>query len=234
MNELLHRLIGRARGASSPASLRIEPLLAPQYAGVPRSGIHFEEIATHDHAHEQSHHAPASPEMTVRPPRLARIDEAGETNAARSEFRGVPEAPVAPSPPTLIERVQWPQRTRATRTDAAPPGQQPSRADDAAVPARDHVEERTTLPAAMATPTAPSPSRAARRADQRGSESAHATSVAGAQSAALSETTQTFTFSIGHVEVRHAPPPVATPRRSAFRPSVSLDAFLGRRGSDKR
>lgn len=82
----------------------------------------------------------------------------------------------------------------------------------------------TILPAQKA----PKPARAT-------AEPSQPAQAAARQTPAIEEHTQTITISIGRVEVRNTPPPAPAPsRRPAFKPGMSLDAFLGRGRSDER
>jgi hypothetical protein len=237
VTDLLHRLIWRARGAPAAASLRIEPLLSPRYAGTAEGIARVDGIDARVAARSDT--APAAPAAPSQPALAAGADGAratpagpvaGAADAARAASGG--PAPHAPQPPaTPVGRgQQWIGHAAPPLPPAA--ADPPSLVAAAPTPNGGRIGDPEASPSARASSAEPAPAVQALRVET--AVQARPSTAALASRDALNETTQTFSFSIGHVEVRNAPPPAAAPRRPAFRPSVSLDAFLERRGSNRR
>ncbi|MBB5503116.1 hypothetical protein HDG37_007355 [Paraburkholderia sp. MM5384-R2] len=249
MNTLLQRLVGRARGGPGAAALRIEPLLSPRYAMAHGAGgaAHPHEI--HEGAIEPPRVRPATfeaaPTSTMPPREAVQGPEPACTVA------------IAPAGAPVVTLEARHASAGAVSTNLPAPAQREVSPSAAVREASESASLRLhdSIPH---TPTEPLPvspviehDRVAARAEDApdGSihiaamrpckpsrltpttDAAHPPPVTSDALAARDSSTQTITLSIGHVEVRSAP---AAARQPAFRPGVSLDAFLRRRGNDER
>ena len=231
MSDLLQRLVQNARGAAQPSTLRIEPVLASRYAGKPSS---FDL-------------APQALDVELTPPSVPRestlplTSQSSPTISARSTANRVaPHADVLPAtdiaPLTRHRERAVPEISADNLADTATPTETavvhspPTTASETQRENTLRAEHSITAHGVTPAPKSPRPA-------QKPSLTPH---VAAAQPTTATPTlpieqTQSITISIGHVEVRNATAPAsATPRKPAFRPGVSLDAFLRRGGSDGR
>jgi hypothetical protein len=218
MSTPLQRLVERARGAQNSHALRIEPVPGPRFAEAATSGVTLQESDTE----------------VIAPPRSL----AGNMHAAGDS--GVPPTPeVRRTMPDPMGAGTAPPLKDASPTASplprAPPGDdshgaRPARSLlDRAVDETSH-EDRDDAPVRQPG-TGTSPVTATPRYDTERIPAAPAQQAKIAM--AQDESPPSITISIGHVEVRTAPAPAA-PRRPAFRPGVSLDAFLQRGKGDPR
>lgn len=231
MNGLLHRMIERARDRGGP---RIEPLLAPRFAhaGVGSSdGLTEIEVETSAPAVRPiAGHAPLAgdpPQAKLKravspsiPPREANANANGESESGHTHLHS-PDVPAARG--AIVEAEATPDRRPKTVS------QWLDDSDDSSN-TRTVIHPITPVDARVAHVAAPD---TAAKAIARDIPAVR--SPADPASPAFEEHTQAITISIGHVQVHHAaPPPAPAPaRRAAFRPGVSLDAFLRRGGSDR-
>ncbi|OOG37426.1 hypothetical protein [Rhodanobacter sp. C05] len=232
MSDLLQRLVQNARGTAQPNPLRIEPVLASRYAGKPStSGLTPQELHVEltPPVLQRETALPAaplwSPTITSEPP----------TNRVATQVDSFPVADIVPltrhldpDAPVLFagDLADTVTRTKAAAIHSPLPlSSEPDRRESAE---RTRHAMTTQVMSPATEPPRPSPKPALR-------PTASATQPTTSTPTMPVEQTQSITISIGHVEVRNAasPAPVA-PRKPAFRPGVSLDAFLRRGGGDGR
>lgn len=219
MSTPLQRLVERARGDQNGHALRIEPLLGPRFAATTPAGVALQESDTEviAMARGPAGNTPATPASGMVPTPAVRW-------AAPDDRR------VATVPPLKIASLATPPTPATPRDDSH--DERPTRSLlDRAVDETTHDE---IADASVRQPgTGASPARAAPKYDMDRISAAPAQSVQSVMS--QDESPASITISIGHVEVRNAPAPAAAvPRRPAFRPGLSLDAFLQRGKGDRR
>jgi hypothetical protein len=221
MNDMLQRLVKRARNVPEAAILRIEPLLTPRYAPTRASmntshpsEIHAETIATTNDATR-----PEPARIIANTSQEEVHDKETATDSEQSTRR-----PLRPADATSAT-----SKSRAEPVRATDIGNDPSRVSSD--PSGERHAEGVVKPP-LQTIVRPSQHPAATRPS---AEAPRTTPAAIYDTHVIEENTQNITISIGHVEVRNAPTPApSAPRRPAFRPAVSLDAFLKRSGGDER
>lgn len=227
MNGPLQRLVARARGTPDPTLRRIEPLLTPRYAPAAGAEATAPELQERQAAARTPVAAPVASAAAAAP----RIGAPREIEAL-TEHGAAAEAPIAPTP---APRAAPPQELHVPdETGAAPAA--------AATITELRVERR--VEARVETPSAASAVQVARSDAGRDDAPRPANPRAAAQSSierretVVHDAAPSVTVSIGRIDV-HAPPSApsvsapAPPRRPAFRPSVTLDAFL-RGGGERR
>ncbi len=231
MSDLLQRLVQTARGTTQANRLRIEPVLASRYAGKPgASNFSPQELNVELPAPRSPHsatatHAPSPPSKIAAP--AAPDINASVALPARDDSN---ESSAEPRQPKAFDAIA----TRSTDTVASVPIDD-ALSTQAAPAATVRAETTITTHHSITTRAAPNAPQASPRAIKAATKpnAPVAPAVIAAPSVPV-EQSQSITISIGHVEVRNvAAPAPAAARRPAFRPGVSLDAFL-RRGSDER
>lgn len=220
MSDLLQRLVKRARDGVESTGLCIEPLLTPRYAparaAADANGLHEMLVETV---------APAGNAADVAPSPIAmhasREHVRDQVAASMPERHARQAAHPAGATPTTASPVEPVHATSGENTSSIAPSTH-----------ADAVRVEHTIKPALQTVTRAAPPYAAMARNADGVRTQPATLH---ETPAIEETTQTITISIGRVEVRNAPASASVaPRRPAFRPAVSLDAFLKRGGGDER
>lgn len=234
MSDLLNRLVSRARGDPTVAHLKIEPVRAPRYTSC-------RDLA------------PAEPRELRRPPEGAwgfakRLDAGpakpldSSVNRAQDEVAAIVTSNGNAGGRGLDSAV-------SSTVAATPSASQTSARGDAARLNRDRGSASPSEIPGPAQGTqgreldpAAAPTLAQARAETIPIE--HPPGRSGTTASRIAPATPptveavaapSIVVSIGHVEVRSkpAPPPPPIQRRPAFRPRLSLEAFLGRDGGRK-
>ena len=220
MSTRLQRLIDRARSTQQGADLRIEPLLGPRFAKPGEASRTLEEIdlGAGASAHMAAASSPFAQHGGPRPKSTDHPEphrEAGLPHATSLAKDTLTVAPQSRAAPRTERALQQPAQTLLARGVREPVQEQ--------APHADMAQASAYAPPVRTPPSPISPSRVTAPAKvQR-------------DVPAPTDATPTITISIGHVEVRNAlPPGQGAMRRPAFRPGVSLDAFLQRGKGDGR
>jgi hypothetical protein len=240
----IHRADGPASSAAAPWPGEAEPLAAPPQPGL---GLEPRPAAARNRTPDADRTRPGPAASRRRPdpgpPRLEPAAAGRLTSdtrqtqpppAAASRRRAPDPGQTPPEPaaasPDAGQTPQEPAATPAPRAgggasrDALGPGIEEPAAPATAEPGAGPAVRPVTAPARL-LPAAPRP------AAQEGSGRSP---VPGASAAGDSGGRPDVTISIGHVEVRAAPP-IERPRtRPPFRPRVSLDDFLGQQQDRRR
>jgi hypothetical protein len=229
MNGPLQRLVARACGTPEPALRRIEPLLTPRYA----SAAGGETVAPEQHQQRiASHTLTMAPATTTSPTvPVARLGAADADADPLRPSSATSDAPTALAPQPTPASTQTP----SVRDDVEPAS--PAVATTTELRVERLVESRIETETQRIVPA---PSRTEVRRDQPIRPVIARAPVERSverRETVMHDATPVVTISIGRIDV-HAPPApsapaVAAPRRPAFRPSVTLDAFL-RGGGERR
>jgi hypothetical protein len=232
MTSQLRRLIACARGAADRSTRRIEPLLATRYAHATGGDASLREMQTEEAAARmeagQSVAVLAQP-GAARRPHAARADE-----AAPSQPRAAPMTDAAPEMKSMARIALSPPPQRAERSE---PGASPTVPAASAEPVVEHpLEEREAPEQRRRTPVSAGVDRPPDFARDIATRAVPGR-VVDRRETTLLQSAPLVSISIGRIDV-HGPqtsvPAAAPPRRPAFRPGVSLDAFLRRGGNDDR
>jgi hypothetical protein len=232
MSSIIQRLVMRARDPAVRGGARIEPVLTVRY---PTS-------AFSERTQENVSPAPRSPDSrgSVSASALSPTHATVERRAAQTLLA----PPVTPAQLKNGEShtEQHQHRAPVQQLDASAIATASSKPitetlkplPDNSAPTREPVEAKTVLVPADATaviarPMPESTPSAERKISPIVSPPAPANvpRSRGTPVADIVQTTQEITISIGHIEIRGAPTPAA-PKRSEFRPRISLGDFLGR------
>lgn len=234
MSSIIQRLVMRARDPAIRGGTRIEPVLAVRYSSsavseraqeplspVPRAPDSRGHMAGTSlpptHATIAASAALASPVLPVTP-RQAKSAENGNADAKQRLHH-------IPAPRLSVDNIESASRTSLTETQTPTP--------ENPAPTREPVEAKTILapadaPVVTARPLPENAPVAERTLMPIVSTPPRANAAPAREPAAnIVQTTQEITISIGHIEIRGAPAQPA-PKRSAFRPRISLGDFLGR------
>lgn len=234
MSDLLNRLVGRARGDPTDTRLKIEPVRAPRYTSL-------RDLA------------PSEPWKVPRPP------PEGALGLAKRLDTGPPQSSDSSVNPTQDEvgavlvsngNVSGRGRDLAVIATAAatPSASQTSSRGDASrtpTPLEERLDRDRSSAKLSEIPDPPQGTRG-RELEPRavtttvehppGRAGTAASRITPASAPVEASTGPSIVISIGHVEVRSKPAPASPPplqRRPAFRPRLSLEAFLGRDGGRK-
>jgi hypothetical protein len=246
MSDPLQRLLAQARGAPDPSRPTIQPLLAPRYANSTAGSDEQVPRETQIEATTFVRTTPMSANsLQAVIPSLSSLPGASRVREDHEPVGDMaPDAGAARARPGTIDRPPAPhaEGDRRRESDESTGHRDMSRARElpsrAAFPAQaEPVAERegkvfapsAVLPQPHRDPVRAKPVFTAVSMPSRGT-------VATERDAATPEApAPAITISIGHVEVRGAAAPAPLPpRRPAFKPAVSLAAFLGRDGSRER
>jgi hypothetical protein len=232
MTSQLRRLIACARGAADRSARRIEPLLATRYAHATPGDAALREMQTEEDAARmgpgQSVAVLAQP-AAARRPHAARADE-----AAPSQLRTAPISDAAHATKSMLRNALSPPPERAERSEPGASHTVPAASAELVVEhpleEREAPEQRRRTPVSADVDRPPDFARdvATRTVPGR---------VVNRRETTVLQSAPLVSISIGRIDV-HGPqtsvPAAAPQRRPAFRPGVSLDAFLRRGGHDDR
>lgn len=231
MSKLIQRMIQRANGPLSG----IEPLLLPRYArgreeaGDPFSGAeqgYAENVTVAD-----TNIRRGSPELFAESPRGLRthpVESDGKVHpkdrSEKLEAHLPSHTPEKPQP-----QPSMPLATPASKESHAVTVSSRSTHEVVVKPIAQHEKQVATPHEVLPARTGALPRIPGKRAEGV-SGSLKEMPRKEAERDDIAMRTRPVTISIGHIEVRAAQPPVASPRKPAFRPGVSLAQFLKREG----